>query len=479
MRRLFLCTAFLPLAVHAAGLDLAQAIREATGQGPEAQILKASADSAVSMVKEVEAVAWPKVDGYANAGLGQQPNQMAAALGGFGQLLGKTGAALDSLNNTVYRDSTRFRGIGISKDLGALQASDDPYWSYSWGVKVSQPIFTFGKVSTALHMAKTQDRLTAIRLRSTRLATQQSVVDLYVATVLAKAKLETTRRSVERQRAVVDQMQRNFQMGSGAKAQVLLAKSVLLRLTPDLQSGERDAVAARRGFNRLLGRPADDSTAIDTVGLPELEYRVSPSREEVLKEALATRQDLKMLKEARSLQEDYAKILRANNLPNIAAVGKFGFSAADQTWKAVQHAADWENRDWSVGIGMQWSIFDGWEQSSKAAEVRSAVRQMEVREGDLRRMIEIDVDNALQSRVVADSSLSAAREGLAAATEAREWFSRNYQSGSGTLSDLLQSEENQRLAELGLLSARLERTRAAAKLAAIQGHDLISLPEVP
>ena len=128
---------------------------------------------------------------------------------------------------------------------------------------------------------------------------------------------------------------------------------------------------------------------------------------------------------------------------------------------------------------MQWSIFDGWEQSSKAAEVRSSVRQMEVREGDLRRMIEIDVDNALQSRIVADSSLSAAREGLAAAAEARDLLTRNFQSGSGTFSDVLQAEENQRQAELGLLSARLERTRAAAKLAAVQGHDLISLPEVP
>jgi len=474
MRRLFLCTAFLPLAAHAGGLDLAQAIREATGVGPEAQILKASADSAASMVREVEAIAWPKVSGYANAGLGQQPNSSAAMLGPVFESLTATMANI----NHGTADSASGKHLAPLAGLSALQ-NDDPYWNYSWGVQVTQPVFTFGKVSTALHMAKTQDRLTDIRLRSSRLATQQAVVDLYVVTILSKAKLETTRRSVDRQRAVVDQLQRNFQLGSGAKAQVLLAKSILLRLTPDLQSGERDAVAARRGFNRLLGRPADDTSAIDTAGLPEIENRASPSRETVLAEALAVRQDLKMLREARSLQEDYAKVLRANNLPNIAAMGKFGFSSMDQTWKAVQHVADWDHRDWSVGIGMQWSIFDGWEQSSKAAEVRSSVRQMEVREGDLRRMIEIDVDNALQNRIVADSSLSAAREGLAAATEAREWFSRNYQSGSGTLSDLLQSEENQRLAELGLLSARLDRTRAAAKLAAIQGHDLISLPEVP
>ena len=474
MKRLIAIACAMSAVVQAEKIDLSQAIREAALQGPEAKILEASADSARLMVREVKSIAYPKVSAYANAGLGQQPNATAAALGSAFGALGKT---IGNINGFTA-DSVAKKNLDPLSALNAIQ-NTDPYWSYSWGLQLGQPLFTFGKVTTALHMAKTQDRLTQVRLSGTRLATQQSVVDLYVACVLSRAKLETTRRSVERQKAVVDQLQRNFQYGAGAKAQVLLAKSILLRLTPELQSGQRDMLASRRAFNRLLGRPADDTTELDTTGLPELENRVSPAREQVLQNAMANRQDLKTIKEARSLQEDYASVLRANNLPNIALMAKFGFVSADQTWKAAQHAADWDNRDWSVGVGMQWSIFDGFEQSSKSGEVRAAVRQMEVREGDLHRMIEIDVDNALQNRIVADSSLSAAREGLAAASEAREWFSRNFTSGSGQLSDLLQAEENQRLAELGLLSARLERTKAAAKLAAVQGFDLISLPEVP
>lgn len=479
MNRIFATACALTAAVHAGKLDLSQAIREAALQGPEAKVLQASADSSRLLVKEVKAVAYPKVSAYANAGLGQQPNQMAAAMGGLGKAFGALGEAIGNVNN-MTADSLDKRNLKPLSALdGAMATSDDPYWNYSWGLQVAQPLFTFGKVSTALNMAKTQDRLTRVRLRGTRLATQQSVVDLYIACVLSKAKLETTKRSVERQKAVVDQLQRNFQYGSGAKAQVLLAKSTLLRLTPEIQSGERDLIAARRGLNRLLGRPAGDMTELDTIGLPELEGRVSPPRDQVMAMAMVNRQDLKTLKEFRSLQQDYAKILRANNLPTIALQAKFGFVSGAQSWDAVKYAADWENRDWSVGLGMQWSIFDGFEQSSKAGEVRAAVRQMEVRENDLERMIEIEVDNALLDRISADSSLAAAREGVAAATEAREWFARNFASGDGQLSDLLQAEENQRLAELGLLIARLERTKAAAKLAAVQGYDLITLPEVP
>lgn len=472
MKRLIALAAFAASMAQAGKLDLAQAIREASLDGPEAKVLAASADSANLMVREVRSIAYPKISAYANAGLGQQPNVTSAALGGAFGALGKS---LENVNNSVNGPDSNLDPL---KALNAIQ-NTDPFWNYSWGLQLSQPLFTFGKVTTALRMAKTQGRLTKVRLSGTRLATQQSVVDLYTATILSKAKLETTRRSIERQKAVVDQLARNFQNGAGAKAQVLLAKSILLRLTPDLQSGERDVLASRRAFNRLLGRPSDDSTELDTAGLPELENRPSPARAVVLANALAMRQDLKMLKEGRSLQEDYASVLRANNLPNIGLQAKFGFASADQTWKAVQHAAEWDNRDWSVGVGLQWSIFDGFEQSSKSGEVRAAVRQLEVRESDLNRFIEIDVDNALKNRVAADSALAAASEGVAAASEARDWFSRNFQSGSGSLSDLLQAEENQRLAELGLLAARLDRTKAAAKLAAVQGQDLISLPEVP
>ncbi len=487
MKTVALLCSLLPLAVSARTLDLSLALDEATRKGPESEILRASEDSAKLMVREVRAVAFPKLSAYANAGLGHQVNTMGKLMEGLGGALGAYGQSIGGLDHRVgaLEDSLRaphgnsMGPLSAAKDaLGTT--SDDPYWSLGYGLQVTQPVFTFGKVTTALNMAKTQDRLTAIRLQGARNAIQGSVVDLYTTSILAKARLETTRRSMERQKAVVDQMQRNFQLGFGAKAQVLLAKSTLLRLTPDLLAGERDARVARKGLNRLLGRNPDDTTELDTTGLPALEARKVPSREELLKSTLSNRQDLKAMREAILLQEDYAKILRANNLPTIAAMGKFGFSAADQDMgNSAKNAFKWDNREWSVGLGMQWSVFDGFEQSSKAGEVRAAVRQMQVRENDLRRLIEIEVDRAISDRIAADSSLAAAREGVAAATEARDWFSRNFANGSGQLSDLLQAEENQRLAELGLLAARLERTKTAARISLVQGQDLISISEAP
>jgi outer membrane protein TolC len=286
---------------------------------------------------------------------------------------------------------------------------------------------------------------------------------------------------MKRQAENLAYLERSFAAGQGMKAQVLMARSQMLKLQPDLLAAKRDALSARRMLNRPLGRSADDATVLDTNGLPELEARLAPSRDELLKEAVANRGDLKALKEAIGLQEDIISIYRANYLPNVflrASAGVAGYSTdMNEAFKEAGKVRD--NYSWSVGVGMQWNLFDGFEQSAKAGQSRAAVHSMQLKQSDLNRLVEIDVDKAVLDRMAADSSLAAAREGVAAATEARSLYESSFRQGSGALSDVLAAEDNQRLAELALVAAQLERTRAAAQIALVRGQNLIALSEEP
>jgi outer membrane protein TolC len=246
-----------------------------------------------------------------------------------------------------------------------------------------------------------------------------------------------------------------------------------------LVNARRDADAAGRNFNRVVGRPAESAIELDTAGMPALENAAVPSRDELLREALNRRKDLAGLKEFRMQMEDLASIYSANYLPTIGLLGKFGFNVTSQQASDVKNIASWEQRDWSVGVGLTWTLFDGFKNAGDAGITRASVRTLEVNEGNLKRAIEIAVDNALRRKMAADSGWAAALEGTAAAREARTLYGQTLSMGGGALSDLLQAEENLRLSELGLLSARLERLNAAAGLALVQGRDLINLPEEP
>ena len=473
MRFLFLCAAFLPLAVQAKGLDLEQALKEATSQGPDAQIIRNSLDSVHGKVRSVESVAWPTVTGYANAGIGQQPlGAESGLIGAFGAL----GQTLGNINHSTADSLTR----NNLKPLAALGSdiNNDPYYNYAWGVKVQQALFTFGKVSTALNMAKTQERITTASSLAARQNIQSNVVDLYLAAVLAQAHVEVLKRSVASQEETVKSLERNFANGAGAKAQVLLARSKRISVQQDIISAIRDAQTARQAFNRVLGRPSVDTTPLDTTGLSAFEL-AAPTREEILKTAENQRKDLKTVRESRHLLEDLAFIDQANYYPNVALVGKFGFSVTDQNASAVRHGADWDNRDWSIGVGMTWNIFDGWSSKGDEDQTRAMVKTLSVREGDLQRGIEINTDTYLRDKEAADSALSAAIEGVSAAREARDLFHMTLISGGGNLSDLLSAEDGLSAAEFGWLAARLARAKACIHLSLVQGKDLISLSEAP
>jgi len=475
MRRLFLCTAFLSTVIPAKGLDLEQALREATTQGPDAQVLKNSVDSAHGKVKSVESVAWPTVTGYANAGIGQQPlgaqAGLISAFGALGQTLGNINKSVGGLGGDT---------AGNMKPLSSLGSdiSTDPYYNYSWGVKVQQALFTFGRVSTALRMAKTQERITTASSLATRQNIQSNVVDLYLAAVLAQAHVDVLKRSVASQEETVKSLERNFANGSGAKAQVLLARSKRISVQQDIISAVRDAKSARQAFNRVLGRPSVDTTPLDTAGLSAFES-AAPTREDILKTAANQRQDLKTVRESRHLLEDLAFIDKAAYYPIVGLVGKFGFSVTDQNASSVKHGADWDNRDWSIGVGMTWNIFDGWSSKGDEDQTRAMVRTLSVREGDLVRGIEIGTDTYLRDKEAADSALSAAIEGVSAAREARDLFHMTLSNGGGSLSDLLSAEDGLSAAEFGWLAARLSRAKACIHLSLVQGKDLISVSEAP
>jgi HAE1 family hydrophobic/amphiphilic exporter-1 len=441
------------LSAQAAGVTLSQALQEALANGPDAQLVRNSRDSAKEYERSVRSAALPVVTGSASAGLGYQDNATADLIKGLSSI-----PALSALKS--------------------MAPSDDPYYSYSVGVKVMQPLVTFGKVSTALRMASTYDRITTANASSQQQAIQQSVVDAWFAAVLARAKLDVTEKSVARQVEVLTTLERNFALGSGMKAQVLQAKSRLIQTRQVIVAARSNAVAARKALNRLLSRPADDTVPLDTAGLSQFEAMAAPAHDALVKEAFQNRKDLRTMEEMRSLLGDVTFIKKATYYPTIGLQGAFGFDYASQNASDITKLLKWDSRNWSIGVGMNWTIFDGWSGSGEAGAARAAERSMDINIANVRRGIDINADIYLREKEAADSGLVAAREAVDAASEAYGLYQSNFKAGSGQLSDVLSSEDDLRTAELGLLSARLDVTKACIHLTLIQGKPLVALPEI-
>jgi outer membrane protein TolC len=342
---------------------------------------------------------------------------------------------------------------------------------FSAGLSMSQPIYTFGKVSTALKMAREFNQASKYSVQRNIQTLQLQAFDAFSQAIMAKKAKSIAEQSLARKTYVF--LERNFRLGSGSKAQVLALKADVAGQNTAVLISRRDAHTAQMYLMAIMGRSITDTSGVDTVaGLAELLSAPLPIHDTAIETALSKRTDIKVLDLIAKSNEGGANIYRAMYLPSIAATGSLGYSKNESESKIFK--TDWQG-SWTVGLGMQWTIFDGFAYSAKAAQFRSDARKMEISKAELSKYIEIEVTTALTECAVADSNLAASLVMQGAAQESYDLMNTNFKQGSGQFADLQLAEEQLLQAQLGLVNARYRQLRSRAALRVAMGNDIIDV----
>jgi HAE1 family hydrophobic/amphiphilic exporter-1 len=338
-------------------------------------------------------------------------------------------------------------------------------------VQVEQSIWSFGRLGQAIRTASKQIQSQDAANRRALQELELQALDAFYAVVIAEARLGVISASVDRQQRALAMLEANFRRGAGARSTVLLTAAAVKALEPERIRAERDAAAARMALNRMLGRDVTDSLALDTAAGNHSEFVLPATAAGApVDAALDHRPDLEALRLQKETMRSYAKAYRMQYLPGLGFQGKWGILA----YKADEQLTDFDdNLEWQVGVGLTWRLFDGMAMDSKARQYDSDARSMAISERQARAYARIEIEGARRDAAAADTALSAARQAREASAEALELIGRDFRAGSGQVTDLLSAEEGLRNAELSLLAAGYQKTRARAALRVALGMDLI------
>jgi outer membrane protein len=440
---------FFPVAVRAQALTLEQAIREALAKSEEVQILQEKDNRFEAVKQQAWASAYPHISAYANAGRGASPFDLSSL--GFtpDTTGGKQAQAAPSVINVAQN-------------------------RFSYGVQADQSLFSFGRLGVALRTANTQDRANKASRRRSVQQLQLQVLDSYYGAVTSQARLGTLEAALKRQQETVNFLETNFRMGAGQRSIVLLAVTSLKTLEPQRIRAERDAEAARMSLNRLLGRSLMAPLDLDTATHIPMEPVAALPDSQALETLIAERSDIQAMELQRKSLEGQAKYLRMQYLPSLGAQGKVGVLA----FKLKQLKEMEDNREWQVGIGLNWPLFDGFALASQAKQIQSDANSLGLNARQARKLAQIELDGVFREYQAADTALAASEQAVAAAKEAQALLSQDFRAGKGQLTDLLSAEESLRNAEFGVLGARYQHIRSAAALRLAMGKGLIN-EEVP
>jgi outer membrane protein len=362
---------------------------------------------------------------------------------------------------TLMGDFTRMRDISLLNSgfadfapafgfpLNALVGTRNLYTSQA---NLTQPLFYWGKLGTAVDIAKMGVREASLAYTTSELDILHGVAKAYLSVLSAQAEqevIESRRKTAEQ---FVSDVKAKLEAQSATELDRLRAESEWLAVIPEALQADAQVKRAMEVLNGQLGLDPKTPIALANLGLPEAGA----------KPAGAERSELAQLKQQEAMYRANEKIITSDLRPKFDLSASYGYQAG-KTDLLFKEPYD----TWKVSVTMKFPIFDGLRSSGKRAQNTAQLEQVKQSRIDRERTVAIEqssADRDLEKTIALNEAAGRAHD---AALEALRMSRESFDQGLITSLDLLQAERaerqaesQRRRAELGLWSARFDQRRS-------------------
>lgn len=258
------------------------------------------------------------------------------------------------------------------------------------------------------------------------------VTDSYYAVLLAKKQLEVAEQAMQTAQAILERSKNRFESGVVVESDSLSAQVRLATRKQELIRAQNNLAMARAQLSAAMGL----STQSDFEPSDALAERNLPATplEELEKQAIEMRPDLKRLRSEEAAQQQSVSIAKSSFGPRVNAF-------AD--WEADNPTliAGGGGNNWLAGIEVQFDLFEGGAKQAQLSRERAmqekvaAVKEMATDAARLEvRRAYYDVDATRQQLEVARATIAESQESLRINQD-------RYEAGLSTVTDLLAAEE--------------------------------------
>lgn len=294
-------------------------------------------------------------------------------------------------------------------------------------------------------------RATAWRETRTREATDFGTRLQFYDALRAEDRVEAARAALEAAEATVQRFRRRHEEGMLTRADLLQARAERSVARAELAGAERERYEARAALAVHLGWNPDDSLPDPSgeLAMPDGDGAAGPFDP-------SRRADLRARRAAVEAAE--SSLTRAK----MAWVPSLGAFASAST-HGVDGFGD-DGSDWTVGIGLRWSLFSGFRRSAQVAEASAELTTARIEYERQLREARADARTARHSVRAARQGVEASREAREAAREGRDLMRRRFEEGLATPADLLQAEARATRSRARFVDALARYHMAVARL---------------
>lgn len=336
-------------------------------------------------------------------------------------------AATASLLELDSSPAFDFSAAGLDVEMPLLDGST----LKTAAATVTLPVYTSGMTGAGIDAARAsldvERRAAAALSQQVRLA----VAERYIGVLRAGSAVAVADSNVASLAAHVREVQDMFEAGSVPRNDYLAASVSLADAEQRRLQAQNALAVARASYNRALGRALDEPFELEAE-LPPVDSRIGRQNAEALTGlALVQREEPGRLQSAADALAASAESAAATAGPQLSLTGGY-------QWLENEFLT----RDdyWMLGIGVQWSLFDGGRARNRANALSLQSEALKRQRRDLQSMIALEVREAWLTRDESERRVTVTERALAQAEENLRVTRDRYRNGEGANSDVLDAE---------------------------------------
>lgn len=422
-------------------LTLEHCIRTALENHQSLSISAANVAMAEAMYQQAMSAYWPKIAADVNAQRADQdrtfsiqgdlelPQGMANALTSLSAINAQNrGASPQALQQILANPIST---LPINLDVKLFDRD-----TLTSSLNLTYPIFT-GLKREAL-VAQTRKGIQAAEQgqRKTNLEVIRDVKKYYYAAQFAAQMERLTEDTLERFKALEDLTERLYQNGS-----LKVKKTDYLRIkttTAMTRTVLSEARYAREMTYEALGNAmGQEWQANQSIVEAETSPQLSEGLHQLLESAQNFNPDIQQLKLAVQISEDQITEARSGYFPMIG----FHASVYDVQSDFKSGLTNATNRDgWTIGIGMQWNLFDGFQTAGRVNQAQAQQRKLQAQQVLLDQAIALQVKQQFLSIKSSYGQTKDSSEAVGFASENRKLHVRAYQDELVETKDVIEAQ---------------------------------------
>jgi outer membrane protein len=317
--------------------------------------------------------------------------------------------------------------------------------------QLSQLLFDFGKTLAATDAARKFAEVAVEDVELQRQLISLTVKEAYTNTLFSQRLIRVQEQAVERAELNLRSAKGFFDVGTRPKSDVARAEVDVANAKVDLIRARNALRTAIVALNIAMAIDVDAPTQI----VDNLIYQpVTLDRRQLRADSLSQRPEYRQVKLRQAAAEALERQTFRNFFPDVTGTGAYG--GARSTFDA----------SWTVGLSLNWSLFDGGGRIARYQEAKANVEGARARV----KSTELDIIQNLEQAEIAveeaQERIQAAQTLVASAQENFRLAQGRFDAGVGTILELTdaqlaltqaQNTESQALADYRIALARLDR----------------------